>query len=264
MAWIPETANTNTAESNKLEVKAVENVSFTLKEGETLLLLGPNGSGKTTLLKVIAGIHGEYTGEIRVFNKKPEEARDIISYVPQTFKINESVPLKVLDVVLMGVLYNKRKIHVNPAREEVEKACKALETVELLDAAEKVFSELSGGQKQRVLIARALASDPKLMLLDEPISHLDPHARNEVVEALLTVKKKRRVSMVIATHDTNPLIELGDKVLLLNRKVVAFGTPEEALSDEVIMKVYGKTSRTVRIKGKVYCIIGDVHVHKHT
>ncbi len=243
---------------------AVENVSFSLKEGESLLLLGPNGSGKTTLVKTIAGLHKEYKGEIKVFGKPPHDSMQFVSYMPQTFKLNETVPVTALDVVAMGVIYKKPFFrHYSLKKDVVEECREALEFVGLDRVAEQPFSELSGGQKQRVILARSLVSNPKMLLLDEPLSHLDPTAKSEVVEVLLEIRRKKKITMAVTTHDTNPLIEIGDKLLILNRKMVAFGPPEEALSDEIIRKVYGDFSRTIRVEGKVYCIIGDVHLTRH-
>jgi len=98
--------------------------------------------------------------------------------------------------------------------------------------------------------------------LDEPLSALDPSARIEVTNVLDKIKKEKEITMIITTHDVNPLIEIGDKVMLLNRELIAFGTPDEVLRDEIIGRVYGAQSKAVRIGDKLYCIIGDVHIHR--
>lgn len=241
--------------------KAVEGVSFNLEEGETLLLLGPNGAGKTTLLRTIGGFHREYHGELRVFGVSPEYTGEFVGYVPQSFSLNERVPLSAREVVIMGRLYRKGFVHFRIRRALVERALEVLDFVGLSEVADKPFNELSGGQKQRVLLARALLSNPRLLLLDEPLSALDPSARAEVVAVLGKIKEEIGVTMMITTHDVNPLTELGDKVMLLNRRLVAFGSPDEVLRDEVIAKVYGPLARAIRLEERFYCIIGDTHLH---
>ncbi len=242
---------------------AVEEVTFELEEGETLLLLGPNGAGKTTLLRTIAAFHTEYTGRIEVFGRRPEEARELISYVPQSHALNERVPLTALEVVAMGGLYRKGFVHFKVPPEVRKKAEEVLSFVGLGHVRDRLFRELSGGQKQRVLFARALMGDPKLLLLDEPLSALDPSARVEVANVLAKIKNERNLTMIITTHDINPLLEIGDKVMLLNRRLIAFGSPEEVLRDSVIKSVYGPLARVVPVEGKLFCITGDTHLHRH-
>ena len=242
---------------------ALEGVTFKLDKGETLLLLGPNGAGKTTLLKTIACFHREYRGEIHVFGREPCDARELIGYVPQSHSLNERVPLTALEVVAMGGIYKRGFSHFKIPREVLEKAEDALAFVGLSNVKDKLFRELSGGQKQRILLARALISDPKLLLLDEPLSALDPSARAEVSNVLGKIKRERGITMVITTHDINPLLEIGDKVMLINRRLIAFGKPEEVLRDNIIKSVYGPLARVIPVGGKLFCITGDVHLHKH-
>ncbi|EHR79187.1 ABC transporter [Thermococcus litoralis DSM 5473] len=241
--------------------KAVEDITFKLDSGETLLLLGPNGAGKTSLLRTIAGLHKSYEGKLLVFGKPPVEVKDLISYVPQSHSLNERVPLKAIEVVAMGALYKKGLIHFNIPKSILKEAEEALDFVGLGEIKNKRFAELSGGQKQRVLLARALVSKPQLLLLDEPLSALDPSARVEVVSVLAKIKREMGLTMIITTHDPNPLTEIGDKIMLINKRLIAFGAPEEVLRDEIITKVYGPLSKAVRVGKRMYCFIGDVHLH---
>ncbi|NJF24390.1 metal ABC transporter ATP-binding protein [Thermococcus sp. Bubb.Bath] len=239
---------------------ALSDVNFELSEGDTLLLLGPNGAGKTTLLKVIAGFHREYQGELLVFGRTPLDAREFVSYVPQSHSLNEKVPLTALEVVAMGALYRNGILHVKIPEEILERAAKALEFVGLGGIVDKPFKNLSGGQKQRVLLARALISDPKLLLLDEPLSALDPSARAEVTSVLSKIKSKRGITMIITTHDINPLLEIGDRVMLINKRMITFGKPDDALKDEIIKAVYGPLARVIKVEDRLYCITGDFHI----
>ncbi|AEH23939.1 metal ABC transporter ATP-binding protein [Pyrococcus yayanosii] len=242
------------------EYKAIEGLTFYLEQGETLLLLGPNGAGKTTLLKVLAGFHTNYRGKVLIFGKRPDEAREFVAYVPQSFALNVRVPLSALEVVAMGALYRSGLAHLNIPPDVVRRAQEVLEFLGIGDVANEPFRNLSGGQKQRVLIARALISNPRILLLDEPLSALDPKARIDATAILSKIKDEMSITMVITTHDVNPLIEIGDKVMLIDRRLVAFGGPEEVLKDEVIAKVYGSASKTIRVGERLYCIIGDVHM----
>ncbi|WP_461866850.1 metal ABC transporter ATP-binding protein [Thermococcus sp.] len=240
--------------------RAVEGLNFKLEEGETLLLLGPNGAGKTTLLKTISGFHRSYEGKLLIFGKEPAEAKELISYVPQSHSLNEVVPLKAIEVVSVGAIYKEGFFHFRFPKNAIKKAKEALNFVGLKHEAEKPFNKLSGGQKQRVLLARALISNPKLLLLDEPLSALDPSARAEVAAVLGKIKREKKITMIITTHDINPLIEIGDKVMLLNKKLIAFGSPEEVLRDEIIKSVYGPLARAIKVESRLYCITGDVHL----
>ena len=242
---------------------ALEGVSFSLDDGETLLLLGPNGAGKTSLLKTISCFHREYSGKLEVFGREPCEARELIGYVPQSHSLNERVPLTALEVVAMGAIYRRGFVHFKIPPEVLERAERALEFVGLGGLGERLFSQLSGGQKQRVLLARALISDPKLLLLDEPLSALDPSARAEVAGVLGKIKSRKGLTMVITTHDINPLLDIGDRVMLINKRLIAFGRPGEVLTDEIIKSVYGPLARVIPVGGKLFCITGDVHLHRH-
>jgi zinc/manganese transport system ATP-binding protein len=242
---------------------ALKGVDFVLEEGETLLLLGPNGAGKTTLLRTIACFHREYTGRLEVFGKEPCEARELIGYVPQSHSLNERVPLTAIEVVAMGGLYRRGFVHFKIPPEALEKAEEVLGFVGLDGVKDKLFRELSGGQKQRVLLARALMSDPRLLLLDEPLSALDPSARAEVTGVLSKIKGERGITMIITTHDINPLLEVGDKIMLINRRLIAFGKPEEVLQDSIIKSVYGPLARVIPVEDRLFCITGDVHLHRH-
>ena len=241
---------------------ALSDVTFRLEEGKTLLLLGPNGAGKTTLLKTIACFHREYRGKLLVFGRNPCDARSLISYVPQSSSLNERVPLTALEVVAMGGLYGRGFAHFKIPREVLKKAGEVLTFVGLGHVKNKLFRELSGGQKQRVLLARALMSDPKLLLLDEPLSALDPSARAEVTNVLSKIKSEKNVTMIITTHDINPLLEIGDLVMLINRRLIAFGKPEDVLTDGIIKSVYGPLAKVIPVGGKLYCITGDFHIHR--
>ncbi|ALU11441.1 ABC transporter ATP-binding protein [Ignicoccus islandicus DSM 13165] len=238
---------------------ALQGVTFDVPEKDFLVVLGPNGAGKTTLLKTILGVVKPAKGRVLVFGKEPWAHRDVIvnyvGYVPQREHINEKVPLKVIDVVMMGLtvkkfFFNKKKAY--------EKAIEVLQYVGLKDLAFKNFNELSGGQKQRVLIARAIISDPKLLLLDEPFSALDANS-SRLVSSLLKRLNDEGKTIILVTHTLDPVFNVMKRLLLLNKKLIAIGPPKEVLTPENLKKAYGIEVPVVTYNNTCYPILGDQH-----
>lgn len=201
----------------------LENVNFDVSEGDFIGIIGPNGGGKTTLLKLIMGFLKPNQGTIKVFGKAPSEAMQHIGYVPQTIRLDKQFPISVLEVVLLGRLshlpwYGRYQAEDLKAAEEV------LEKIGILDLKERAFGTLSGGQAQRTLIARALVSNPELLLLDEPTASVDANAQAEIYQLLFQLNKKMTVMMV--THDLSVAIEHVKHVLCVQRTVLSL-EPQE-------------------------------------
>ncbi|RLE66772.1 MAG: metal ABC transporter ATP-binding protein [Thermoprotei archaeon] len=240
---------------------ALEDVTFKLEEPAFLTIIGPNGAGKTTLLKTLLGLIKPIKGRVTVLGynalKDWRKVRRLTGYVPQRERIDSSIPILVKDVVLMG-----RIPKVNPGfrlmEEDVKKAKEALERVNMEEYWDKPFSHLSGGQQQRVLIARALASEPNLLLLDEPLSGVDATSQEIILETLKGVVKKG-VSVIMVTHDVNPVMEITDYLLLLNRKVIGFGKPQEQIKPDKLHTLYGRKVEIIRMGETCYVIGGDAH-----
>lgn len=244
-------------------VIALEEVTFRVDHPSLLTILGPNAAGKTTLLRTILGFIKPFKGELRVLGLNPlkeaNRVRSITGYVPQRDYVSSSVPLRVIDVVLMGLIIKEKFPRIVTHR-QLELAFSALEAVGLRDLWRRRFRDLSGGQQQKVLIARALASRPKLLLLDEPMSNMDVESRFEIAEVLNCLKRNHSIGIIVVTHDVNPMIDHTDRILLLNRRVYAFGEPSEVLIEDKLREVYGAKPKVVLINGKRYVITGDVHV----
>ncbi len=240
----------------------LEGVSMAVPHPSVAVVMGPNGSGKTTLLRTLLGLLRPMEGRVRVLGLDPSEdrieVRRMVGYVPQRESISAEIPLRVMDVVLMGRLARRRPPRrVTP--EDVEAAERALEEVGLPDLGDAVFNELSGGQRQRVLLARALASDPKLLLLDEPLSATDAASR-DVIAGTIARKRGEGVSSIIVTHDVNPLAEVTDYLALLSGgRLVAFGRVAEVLTPPNLSTVYGGRVRIFREGGLCFAIVGDRH-----
>jgi ABC-type Mn2+/Zn2+ transport system ATPase subunit len=215
----------------------LDEVSFDVEPGDFVGIIGPNGSGKSTLLKVIAGLHPAQCGAVSVFGGPPDPRRRIVGYVPQAESVNWAFPVTALDVVLMG-RYSKLGFFRGPAKKDVDSARAALEDVGMADRAGSQIGELSGGQQQRVFVARALTSDPELLLLDEPIAGVDA-ASQHAIFTLLEDRQRRGMTIVASTHDLSCVATWFDRLLCLNHRVIAYGPPSEVLNDEILSKTYG-------------------------
>ncbi len=219
----------------------LEDVSLNIGEKEFICIVGPNGGGKTTLLKLLLGILKPVSGRVKVFGKPPREVSHKIGYVPQHASIDPYFPVTVIDVVLMGVLNKKNTFGF------FKTTCKssALSVLERLDIgclAHHPFSELSGGQRQRVLIARALISDPELLLLDEPTSSLDIDVESGFYNTLKEISRK--ISVLIVSHDIGFVTPFATSVMCVNRKAVIHPTSD--ISGEIINQLYGRDMVMVR------------------
>ncbi|HRD55541.1 MAG TPA: ABC transporter ATP-binding protein [Parachlamydiaceae bacterium] len=190
----------------------LKNVSFQINKGEFLGIIGPNGGGKTTLLKLLMGFLKPLSGEIQIFGNEPKNALNCIAYVPQTARFDRQFPISVMELVLLGRL-SKLPWYGQYSKADKEKAVEALEKVGLLHLSDASFGTLSGGQAQRALIARALVSEPKLLLLDEPTASVDIQAEAEIYQILQSLKGKMTIMMV--THDLGAAINLVKRVILV-------------------------------------------------
>jgi zinc transport system ATP-binding protein len=201
----------------------LEEVNFSVDERDYVTVVGPNGGGKTTLLKLILGLLRPDKGEIRIFGMSPRQARPQIGYVPQQFRYDPKFPMRAIDVALMGRLKGLSGIGGYSGIDR-KAAMNALDKMEMAPLSGCRFSQLSGGQRQRVLIARALASDPRLILLDEPTAHIDTRAQKELSEFLRKINKEVTVFMV--THDYTFVSSFVKSVLCVNRRVMTHPTGE--------------------------------------
>lgn len=220
---------------------AVENANLTVRCGEFVTVVGPNGGGKTTLLRLVLGLLRPDSGRVRVFGCSPEESKPRMGYVPQHSETDRSFPASVLDVVLMGRL-GKTRLFGTYTRADADVAMAALADVEVAELSRRPFSRLSGGQRQRTLIARALASQPDILLLDEPTANLDIAMEQELYEILLRLKK--RLTLLLVSHDLAFVSGFTDTVACVNRTVAVHTTSE--VTPELINALYGRDVRFVR------------------
>ena len=214
--------------------RVLDGVTLAVEAGDYLAILGPNGGGKTTLLKAILGLVKPQQGEIRVHGTTPAQARGRIGYVPQRVDFDPDFPIRVLDVVLMG-RQAARRLGRGFRPEDREAALGALARVELAELAGRPIGALSVGQLQRVLIARALAPEPALLLLDEPHAGLDERIGPSVWELLEELSS--RVTIVLVSHDIGAISRYVRSVACLNRRLHAHPTRE--LTPEILEATYG-------------------------
>ncbi|MFQ5471643.1 MAG: metal ABC transporter ATP-binding protein, partial [Dehalococcoidia bacterium] len=202
---------------------ALEDVTFTVEKGCLAGLVGPNGSGKSTLLKVIMGLMKPWGGAVEVSGASAKAGRTTIGYAPQSELVDWNFPVTVQDVVLMG-RYGKIGLMRRPGPEDRDVALRSLERVNIAQFRQRRVGELSGGQQRRVLIARALAQEADLILLDEPLAGLDAAAQHDLLRLLEDLRKEDH-TLFVATHDLSCVASDFDHAVLLNKRVVAFGRP---------------------------------------
>ena len=219
----------------------LQKVNLAIPQGDFVCVVGPNGSGKTTLLKLALGLLSPTSGRIEVFGKAPRHARGRIGYVPQHPRLDPLFPVTALDVTLMGRLGRAPSL-LSWRNRDQERARQSLDEVGLGDRMDHHFAALSGGQKQRVLIARALAGDPELLLLDEPTAGLDAHVEEGFYRLLEELNK--RLTIVLVSHDLGFVSGFVKSVVCVGREVLVHPTSE--ITGEIIADLYGSDMRLVR------------------
>ncbi len=243
---------------------ALDEITFHLHAGELVAVVGPNGAGKSTLFKVVAGVLPPTSGEVNVYGSTPR-AHVCIAYIPQRSQVDWNFPVNVSDVVMMGRIARLGPLKW-PKKRDWEHVQRALETVKLADLAKRQIGQLSGGQQQRMFIARALAQEAELMLMDEPFSGLDAPSQESIL-SLLDGLQRENVTVMVATHDLDQAAEYFDRIMLLNRRLIGFGPPEQVFQTEKLVEAYGGRLRSADGENVLAvddcCDEGDEDAHSH-
>lgn len=218
----------------------LDQVTLDIWHRDSVCVVGPNGGGKSTLMKLILGLLTPQQGSISVLGKDPRDSRLKVGYVPQHVNYDPLFPITVRDVVRMGRLGSSFTGHYS--RSDNRAALEALAEMGLADYASNRFSALSGGQRQRVLIARALASDGDIIILDEPTANIDPHIEEHLFEILTELNK--RLTVLLVTHDVGFASHFFKRIVCVNRKVMIH--PTSALTGELISEMYGAELHMIR------------------
>lgn len=223
------------------DVPILEDVSLVVQRGTFVALIGPNGAGKTTLLKIILGLLPVQRGEVRVFGKPPKHLGNLrhrIGYIPQLPHFDPYFPITLREFVLTG-RYGLIGVGKRPKKTDWEAVENALRAVHLESLGEKLLGELSGGQRQRALIARALSTNPEVLLCDEPTTAVDPKSSEGFYELLLRLKEEGKTILVVS-HDVGVIAQYADSIACLNRTLFCHRRPEEVISQEILEALYGK------------------------
>jgi len=234
----------------------VKDVTLAVEENEFLGIIGPNGGGKTTLLKVILGLLKPRSGTVSVLGLPPARARQYIGYVPQHIQYDRQFPIKVWDVVLMGRMgkLGRRPFY---SKKDREAAMDALSQIQMDDFRDTRLSKLSGGQQQRVLIARALCTEPKLILLDEPTASIDKKMQTSIYELLLELNEN--ATIILVTHDIGILSAYVKKIGCINKEFIYHGTKE--LTKEMVEATY-ECPVDIIAHGLPHRVFSDQHRHE--
>ena len=243
---------------------ALEHITFQLQRGERVAIIGPNGAGKSTLFNLISGVLSPTEGQVNIYGDQPGE-HICIAYVPQRSQADWSFPVNVADVVMMGRIRKLGLFHW-PKRGDWEYVHESLELVGMDHLSKRQIGELSGGQQQRVFIARALAQEAQLMLMDEPLTGLDVKSQEDIF-SILDKLSRRDVTILVATHDLNLAAERFDRLMLLNQQLIGFGTAGEVFTPEILSRAYSgqmrllETPNGTMVISDTCCGGGEEHVH---
>jgi zinc/manganese transport system ATP-binding protein len=237
-------------------------VSFTVRAGGFCGLIGANGAGKTTLLRAILGLVPPSSGRVVVTGGARSRREPQIGYVPQKLVLEADMPLRARDLVGLGLDGHRFGISLPDARRRTA-IRKMLDAVGATEFADARIGTLSGGEQQRIMIAQALISRPKLLLLDEPLANLDIRSAAEVVDLLAQIAAEEHIAILLSAHDINPLLPAMDRVVYLADGRAASGTTDEVIRTDRLSRLYGHHVEVIRAQGRVLVVSGAEHQTHH-
>lgn len=237
--------------------------TLSINQGEFIAILGPNGSGKTSLLRVLLGLLGLSEGQVYIFGKVPRRGNRLIGYVPQRRSLDPDLPIRGRDLVRLGV----EGIHwgfslPSPRKRERAMIEDVLDSVGSVAYADRPIGKMSGGEQQRLLLAQALVSKPRLLILDEPLANLDLRNQELITQLIARLARSENMTVLLVTHDINPMLPVMDRVIYIARGSVAIGTPDEIITSETLSSLYGAAVQVIRdSQGRYLCSgrMEDVH-----
>jgi zinc/manganese transport system ATP-binding protein len=231
----------------------LDRVRFVLREGEFTGLIGSNGAGKTTLFRVILGLQELSAGQVRLGGRARSRRNPSIGYVPQKINLDPDMPLRARDLIGLGLDGHRLGIPL-PSRRRRDLVDDMLDAVDGTRFADARVGTLSGGEQQRVMIAHALISRPRLLLLDEPLANLDIRSGHEVVALLSRIAAEQRIAVLISAHEMNPLLPVMDRIVYLAGGRAATGTTDEVVRSETLTALYGSPVEVLRVHGRILVV----------
>jgi zinc transport system ATP-binding protein len=226
-------------------VDVLTDLSFDLSEGGYIGLVGPNGSGKTTLIKLLLGFYKPTKGIVKLFGYDPAGFQDWykIGYLPQKIvSFNPNFPATVKEIVALGLL-SRKKLPKWLSKADKIAVGNAMELMDISNIKNELVGELSGGQQQRALIAKAIVSEPELLILDEPTTALDPETREKFFSLLKELNEQKKVTIIIITHDTGTIGKYASKLLYLDKKIIFYGSFESFCVSSDMANYFGEYSQ---------------------
>jgi zinc/manganese transport system ATP-binding protein len=271
----PSTDQTSTVDASTTEVLTIRDlsvslggrevlhrVSFSMAPGEVAGLIGANGAGKTTLLRAILGLVAPTSGEVLIAGRPRSRRNPLVGYVPQKLTLDPDIPLRARDLVGLGLDGHRFGAPWPSAarRSAIDQVLAAVDATHLADAR---VGNLSGGEQQRIMIAQALISHPRLVLLDEPLANLDIRSEGEVVALLAQIAAQEHIAVLVSAHDMNPLLGFMDCVVYVAAGRVTSGTAEEVVQTETLSALYGHRVDVIHVNGRVLVVAGRDDSHAH-
>ena len=215
-----------------------QNASFAIEPGEFIVVLGPNGSGKSTLFRLLLGLIPIAAGSLLVLGKRPRRGNPAIGYVPQRRNIDRDLPVRGRDFVHLGIDGNRWGIEFGRAPDNHRRVDAAVNAVNAVAYADRPIGRLSGGEQQRLLLAQALAGEPEMLLLDEPLASLDLRNQMVIAELVADVAGRNGLTVLLIAHDINPLLPIVDRVLYVAHGGVAIGKPDQVITSTQLSRLY--------------------------
>ena len=233
--------------------------SFSIKQGEFIAILGPNGSGKTSFLRVLVGLLPLTGGQVYVLGNIPRRGNKFIGYVPQRRMLDQDLHIRGHELVTLGITGTHWGFSSpREMRRERTVVQQALDSVGANHYAERPIGQMSGGEQQRLLLAQALIGSPRLLLLDEPLASLDLHNQEAITQLVAHLAARDRITVLLVTHDINPVLPVVDRVIYLTKGQMLIGTPDEVITAERLTELYGAPVQVLRDNKERYLCSGEV------
>ena len=241
------------------------NASFAIPAGSFTAILGPNGAGKTTLLRMILGQLRPATGQLEVFGRSPRRGDPTIGYIPQRSAFDPELSIRGRDFVGLGVDGHRWGIRVSGRAAANAATQSSIEAVGAQDYADRSLGQLSGGEQQRLLLAQALVGNPRLLLMDEPLSYLDVRNQRAIVQLIKDVAARLRLTVLLIAHDVNPLLSHIDHVVYLAAGKVHMGRPDEVITTKRLSEIYSTPVEVIRdSRGRIFVVgLEEEVAHPH-